>query len=168
MSKVPGKSVAVKPTARAIAVAVAAAVIAGSAFAEEPIVFPSKGQGTEQMEQDKFSCYQWAKGQTGFDPMQASAAPTQAQPYKSKSSPLRGAAGGAAAGAAIGAIAGDAGKGAAIGAASGGIIGGARKRRGAQEQEAYAQEQAATAGKQRSEYNRAWGACMEGKGYTVK
>ena len=69
---------------------------------------------------------------------------------------------------AIGAVAGNAGKGAAIGAASGGIIGGARKSKSNKEQEQYTQEQAAGYEQKRTTYNRAWGACMEGKGYTVK
>ena len=167
MSNARGKSQAGKPTVCAIAVAVIAAVVSGTACAQEPIVFPAKGQSNKQMESDKYGCYSWAKSQTGFDPMQAPTASAQAQP-KSKSSAVRGAAGGAATGAAVGAIAGNAGTGAAIGAAAGGIIGGARKRRGEQEQEAYAQQQATAASNQRSEYNRAWSACLEGKGYTVK
>ena len=35
----------------------------------ELYVFPAKGQSQQQTEQDKFSCYGWAKNQTGFDPM---------------------------------------------------------------------------------------------------
>lgn len=72
-------------------------VFTTSALCQEPIIYPAKGQGQSQMEQDKFQCYTWAKQQTGFDPMQAQgpAATTSA----SKSSPLRGAAGGAALGA---------------------------------------------------------------------
>lgn len=150
-----------------IAAAVAAAFLAsGPASAQEPIVFPAKGQSKDQTEKDKYSCYSWAKGQTGFDPMQVPTA-TSAPP-KQKGGAVRGAAGGAAAGAVVGAIAGDAGKGAAIGAASGGIVGGARKRQSQKEQEQWAQEQAAGYDKRRGEYNRAWSACMEGKGYTVK
>ena len=133
---------------------------------QEPIVYPSQGQSSQAMEQDKYSCYQWAKGQTGFDPMQAPTA--TAPPPQTKGGALRGAAGGAAVGAAVGAIAGDAGKGAAIGAASGGIIGGARRQKSMREQEQYAQDQAAGYEQRRGEYNRAWGACMEGRGYTVK
>ncbi|WP_035058157.1 glycine zipper domain-containing protein [Desulfuromonas sp. TF] len=133
--------------------------------AAEPIVFPSQGQSDQQMEQDKFNCYQWAKGQTSFDPMQA---PTAAAPPEKKGGVLRGAAGGALAGAAVGAIAGDAGTGAAIGAASGGMIGGARRHRSDQAQQEAAQQQAAGYEQQRATYNRAWSACMEGKGYTVK
>ncbi|UFS70661.1 glycine zipper domain-containing protein [Geomonas sp. RF6] len=147
--------------------AVAAAVLAGSvAEAAEPYVYPKQGQSKDQMEKDKYSCYQWAKGESGFDPMKAPTA-TAAAPTK-KGGAVRGAAGGAALGAAVGAIAGDAGKGAAIGAASGGIVGGVRKRRSESEQEAYQQQQSASYDKGRGEYDRAWSACLEGKGYTVK
>ena len=31
-------------------------------------VFPEKGQSPEQQEQDDFTCYKWAKQQTGYDP----------------------------------------------------------------------------------------------------
>ena len=41
-----------------------------AALAQDLIIFPAKGQSEEQMEKDKFDCYQWAKKQTGFDPMQ--------------------------------------------------------------------------------------------------
>ena len=134
--------------------------------AQEPIVFPAKGQSSEQTEKDKYSCYSWAKGQTGFDPMQAPTA--TAPPPEKKGGVVKGAAVGALAGVAIGAVAGNAGKGAAIGAASGGIVGGARKSKSNKEQEQYTQEQAAGYEQKRTTYNRAWGACMEGKGYTVK
>jgi hypothetical protein len=149
MSKVKEKLQLARPAVCGIAAAVIAAIISSEAAAAQPYVYPNKNQSPEKIENDKMSCYQWAKGQTGVDPMQA--------PAQTKSSGLRGAAGGAAAGAAIGAIAGNAGKGAAIGAASGGIVGGARKRKSEKAQSG-----------QRSEYDRAWGACMEGKGYTVK
>ena len=142
-------------------------MLAATAYAvQEPIVFPAKGQSEKKMESDKYYCYSWAKGQTGFDPMQVPTA--TAAPPPTKGGALKGAAGGAAVGAAIGAIAGDAGKGAAIGAASGGIVAGARKQKSNKEQQQYAQQQAAGYEQRRGEYNRAWGACMEGKGYTVK
>ena len=142
-------------------------------FAQDPIIYPNKGQSAEQQEKDKFDCYTWAKGQTGFDPMQvptATAPPPGQQPPQS--SAVRGAAGGALAGVAIGAIAGDAGKGAAIGAASGALVGGMRRRdqqqQQAQAQQQWEQEQAANYANQRNNYNRAYGACLEGRGYTVK
>ena len=69
-------------------------------------------------------------------------------------------------------IADDAGKGAAIGAASGALIGGMRRRdQQSQQQQAeqqWANEQAANYTNQRNNYNRAYGACLEGRGYTVK
>ncbi|NOR67291.1 MAG: hypothetical protein GQ528_08040 [Woeseiaceae bacterium] len=147
--------------------------LAGYASAQDLIVFPAKGQGQQQMEQDKFSCYSWAKQQTGFDPMEVPKA-TEAPPKQEakKGGLFRGAARGAAVGVAAGAIAGDAGKGAAIGAASGGLIGGMRRRDQARSQEQaeqqWAQDQAAQYAHRRNEYNRAYAACLEGKGYTVK
>ncbi|MES0397840.1 MAG: glycine zipper domain-containing protein [Syntrophobacteria bacterium] len=147
--------------------------LAGFAAAQELIIYPSKGQSQEQMEQDKFSCYSWAKQQTGFDPMEVpkATAPPPKQEAK-KGGLLRGATRGAAVGVAAGAIAGDAGKGAAIGAASGGLIGGMRRRdqagRQQQAEQQWAQEQSAQYAHRRNEYNRAYAACLEGKGYTVK
>ncbi len=76
-------------------------------------------------------------------------------------------------GAAIGAIAGDAGKGAAIGAVSGGLLGGARgntvkRKTTSRNQEQWEQEQVNNYARNRTEYNRAYSACLEGRGYTVK
>lgn len=159
------------PVTRTVCRIIAAALLSGVASpglaaAQDPYVFPAKGQSADQMEGDKYSCYQWAKGQTGFDPMQAPTA--TAPPPKQKGGVVKGAAGGAALGAVAGGIGGDAGKGAAIGAATGGLVGGVRKRRSQQEQEQYSQEQSAGYEQRRGEYNRAWAACLEGKGYTVK
>ncbi len=50
---------------------VVAIFINGFAMAQEVMIYPAKGQTQQQMEKDKFECYTWAKGQTGFDPMQA-------------------------------------------------------------------------------------------------
>jgi hypothetical protein len=97
-------------------------------FAQDPIIYPNKGQSVEQQEKDKSECYMWAKQQTGFDPMQT---PTATSPPPAQEAPQggvgRGAARGALVGVTAGAIAGDAGKGAAIGAASGALIGGMRR-----------------------------------------
>ncbi|OPY66440.1 MAG: hypothetical protein A4E57_02817 [Syntrophorhabdaceae bacterium PtaU1.Bin034] len=135
-------------------------------FAQEPIIYPAKGQSQRQTDKDKYECYSWAKQQTGFDPVQA---PKQQPQASGKgSTAMRGAAGGAALGAAGGAIAGDAGKGAAIGAATGGVIGGVRGRRERQQQAQARNTQAAAHSQEQGGYNRAFGACMEGRGYTVK
>lgn len=141
--------------------------------AAEPYVYPTKDQSAEQQEKDRLECYTWAKGKTGFDPMkapEASAPPPQA--VRSGTSPVRGAARGAATGAVVGAIAGDAGKGAAAGAAGGAMIGGMRRRDAARTntraKEQYRAQEQASAKAQRAEYDRAWGACLEGRGYTVR
>ena len=150
-----------------------AVVLAGSALAQELMIYPSEGQSQEQMEKDKFECYQWAKNQTGFDPMEEPRA-TEAPPAQEapQGGVVSGAARGALVGVAAGAIAGDAGKGAAIGAASGGLLGGMRRsdqvRRQEYQREQWAQQQAAQYQQRRNEYNRAYSACLEGRGYTVK
>ena len=132
----------------------------------ELYVFPAKGQSQQQTEKDKFSCYGWAKNQTGFDPMN----PPQVQAAAPRSGPgvLGGAARGAARGAIIGAIAGDAGKGAAIGAAAGGITRGFRNRNQRNKQQSQQQQQASQINRMRSDYDRAYSVCLEGKGYTVR
>lgn len=142
-------------------------MMAGSApaMAADVYVFPKENQTKEQQEQDTFTCYKWAKEQTGFDPTkpvaQASAPPPQGGAAK-------GAAKGAAVGAIGGAIGGDAGKGAAIGAGVGAAAGAHKRRQGERQQEA-AQQQAAKQQEASVEgYQRAFGVCMEGKGYAVK
>jgi len=142
-------------------------------LAQEPYIFPNNGQSTEQLEQDKFTCYTWAKNESGVDPMQvgSNAAPPPQQAGTS-AGVVRGAARGAIVGTAVGAIAGDTGKGAAIGAASGALTGGMRKRSQQRQQqqaaESQAQQQAAQQNQQNSSYSRAYAACLESKGYTVK
>jgi len=152
-----------------------ACVVTGGAFAQDFFIYPNKGQSNDQMEQDKFQCYNWAKGQTGFDPMQVPKA-TSAPPPKSDANvaggAVKGGIGGALLGAGIGAIAGDAGKGAAIGAVSGGALGGMRshnqKKEAERAQQQWEQQQVAQYTQSRDSYNRAYVACLEGRGYTVK
>lgn len=138
-------------------------------LAQNLIIYPAKGQSQEQMEKDKFDCYSWAKQQTGVDPMVASAA--SPQPVTSQGSgggAVKGAAKGALLGAGVGAIAGDAGKGAAIGAVSGGAFGGLKSRNQRKQAEQMQQQQASQTNQKINEYNRAYSACLEAKGYTVK
>jgi len=130
------------------------------------VPYPSKGQSAQQQNKDEGECYAWAKQQTGIDPVAVASAPTQQSgPAVGGGERARGAARGAAGGAAIGAIAGDAGKGAAAGAVVGTMAGGrqARQNRRAQEDQA---EQAKAGTLQ--QFNKAFGACMEGRGYVVK
>jgi len=147
--------------------------LSGISSAQDMIICPAKGQSQEQLEKDKYECYSWAKKQSGFDPMQmptASAPPPQKEPARGGLG--RGAARGAAAGAAVGSLDGEMGKGAAAGAIVGGVVGGIRRREQAQAQQQkeqeWAQQQASQYAGNRSEYNRAYAACLEGRGYTVK
>ena len=139
----------------------------GPALGADLMIYPNKGQSQQQQEQDQSECYNWAKQQSGFDPMARPTA-TSPPPASDGANPVRGAGRGALAGVAIGAIAGDAGKGAAIGASSGAVIGGAKRRNQEAEQQQWADQQAANYEHNRANYNRAFGACMEGRGYTVK
>ena len=150
------------------------ALYAGVALGQDLIIFPAKGQSNEQMERDKYDCYQWAKQQTAFDPMQQ---PQATEPPPKQEAKQGGVARGAARGAAVGAVVGeiaddDPGKGAASGAAASALIGGMRRRdqirQQQQAEQQWAQEQAAAYEAKRNEYNRAYSACLEGKGYTVK
>jgi len=144
-------------------------------FGQDLIIFPAKGQTPEQMEKDKYDCYTWAKQETGFDPMQAqpAAQTPSAQPQGPQGERIKGAARGAAVGAVVGEIANDdAGKGAAAGAAGGAMVGGMKTRRSrrqqAQTQQQQVQQQNAATDQKLTTYNRAYSACLEGKGYTVK
>jgi len=139
----------------------------------ELYIYPNEGQSKEQLEKDKYACYQWAKEQSGFDPM-APPTVTSAPPKTDtkKGGALKGGLIGAAGGAAIGGIAGgEAGKGAAIGAVAGGLIGGIRRNRAKKEAkketEQWAGQQASNYHHARASYNRAYSVCLEGRGYTV-
>ncbi len=150
--------------------------LAGPVLAQDPIVYPAEGQSQDQMEQDKFECYRWARDQTGFDPMRTPTT-TSGRPAKEKEVWGAGKTGvaGAAGGAIIGGIAGGgkgAGRGALIGGAGGALIGGMRRSsqrdREEQRREQWEREQANNYARARNEYNRAFAACMTGRGYTVK
>lgn len=130
------------------------ALLGGGALGAQ-FVYPSKGQSAEQQNKDSYECYGWAKAQSGVDP---GAPPPPVDRGARAGSTVGGAARGAAVGAAVGGIAGDAGKGAAAGA----VVGGARgRRRGVDAEQARAAET-------RSAYDRAFAACMEGRGYTIR
>ncbi len=151
-----------------------ATLFAGPVLAQEVVIYPAKGQNQDQMEKDKYECYRWAKEQTGFDPMQPPQA-TEAPPKQEaqKGGAGRGAARGAAVGYGAGKVFGDSGsQGAKYGAATGAVVGGARRRsQKTQQQQAeqqWAEQQAAQYTQQRNNYNRNYGACLEGRGYTVK
>lgn len=137
-------------------------------FAQEVFIYPNKGQSAEQQEKDKYACYGWAKQNSGFDPM-APPTTTTAAPSGQKQSggAVRGGMGGAALGAIFGNSS-DAKKGAAAGALIGGIRQSRSNRATEQKQQDWAQREANQYASSRSAYNRAYAACLEGRGYTVK
>ncbi|SHI03857.1 glycine zipper family protein [Ferrimonas marina] len=132
-----------------------------------PIIYPAEGQSPEQQKQDQAECQLWATDNTGVDPVALANQSAPAQ-QESGGERLGGAVGGAATGAVIGAIAGDAGKGAAIGAGTGVIAGGARQRRKQAGNEAAVQAQEQDRQAQMDSFNRAFRACMEGRGYSLQ
>ena len=140
------------------------------------LVYPAKGQSQDQTERDKYECYNWAKQQTGFDPMKT---PTASSPPPPKEKETwgagTGAVGGGLLGAGVGGIAGG-GKGAliggAVGAGSGAAVGGmnrsSQRKREAQRRQEWEQREVSQYRAGRNAYNRAYAACLEGRGYSVK
>jgi len=132
-------------------------------------VFPANGQDQATQDSDEVECYKWAKQQTGVDPINPPQVAAEQVDRSADGTAIAGAAGGAAAGAAIGAIAGDTGKGAAIGA----VVGGIRGRRAKvvsdeMEQQQKNQQSAAQEDQMMENFKKAFTACMEAKGYTIK
>ena len=144
-------------------------LVAGQAMAQELYIYPAKGQSSEQQEKDKFECYSWAKNDTGFDPM---ALPTTSSAPPSGQKKSGGAVRGALGGAVLGGILGDSGKSAKRGALAGGLIGGVRQSsqntKTEQKWSDWERQESANYANNRNNYNRAYSACLEGRGYTVK
>lgn len=139
------------------------------------VIFPAKGQTSEQQKLDETAAYDWATQQmSGWDPykeydvlvQKGYAAAEKAD--AAKGGAVKSALGGALLGVAIGAIAGDAGKGAAIGAAAGGLTGGARSHRTRKAAGGSADAAVAAYKQQFAVWDRNFMAAMEGKGYTVR
>jgi len=137
--------------------------------AQQPIIYPARGQSAQKQNSDTADCQLWAKQTTGVDPVviaQQGANQPAAPPHQGGM--LRGAAGGAALGAMGGAIGGDAGKGAAIGAVVGTAAGGLRQRRRNEAAAGQQQANSQQASQQMATFSRAVAACMTGRGYTVQ
>lgn len=135
---------------QAVGVVLVVAVLSGCASSNQPAVaaYPARGQSPQQQARDASECQGWARQQTGYDPGTDTA--------KGAGLGLAiGAIGGAATGAALGAASGGgAGRGAAVGAVVGGVGG-----------------TAAGAGygytRSKDGFDRAYAACMAGRGYSV-
>jgi len=140
-----------------------AAVFAAGAVAQS-FVYPAKGQSPEQQKKDEGECHTWAVQQSKYDPANP---PKQAQaaPPPKGATPGSGARG-AARGAVVGEVVGDD---ARTGAAAGAVAarGQSRRQNAAQGQQ---QQQAATQQDQAgmTAYQNARGACLQGRGYSVK
>ena len=155
-----------------VVVSVTLLASAETVWGQQAYVYPTKGQSPQQQESDRGQCYGWAVQQTGFDPANPRVAtgppPMQQSPQGGM---FRGAFGGAALGAVGGAIGGDAGKGAAIGAGVGALFGLMRRARSMEEEQqqqmSYAAQQQGALAQGRGNYDRAFAACMTGRGYTV-
>ena len=142
-------------------------------------VYASQGQSDRQLDRDRYECHKWSVTQSGYDPS-AHAQPVIYQPVSMVRLPPRGAdtVAGVISGAFTGAVlAGphDTSEGAMIGAIAGGIMGAitesARRKEAGQvvaHQNTQAQSERARLEALTSNYRRALGACLEGRGYTVK
>src|SRR5262245_60755726 len=140
-------------------------------------VYPGSGQDATQQAKDEGECYAWAKQQTGIDPTAAPAAAPAAEAPRGGA--VKGAARGAARGAAVGAVGEDdrvrdegnldAGEGAAAGAAAGAVKGRRAQKKASKQAEAQAEQAAQSEDATRKDtFKKSWGACLEGRGYSVK
>ncbi len=162
----------------AVAPPMARAPLPTPVLAPAPMYFyPERGQDAALQERDRYECYRWAVGQSGFDPgMTPVSLPPQAPPVDA---PRDGSA--VAAGAVTGAVIGSvntsrrhSGGATVIGAIFGAALGAI-----AQESRAQAADQANAAREQQNQaarqaalapldgFRRAMGACMAGRGYRV-
>ena len=126
----------------------------------KPVAYPAKGQSPNQQAQDDGQCYGWARSNTGVDPSVASQPAGPSGPAVGGGERMRGAAGGAV----IGGIA-NGSDGARTGAAIGVVAGGIRARQNQRAQQASAQQHQQGS---LDTFYRAYAACMESRGYTVR
>ncbi len=151
---------------RSVGAFVLSFMMGSGAFAQELFVFPNDGQSQDQQDLDEVQCRRSATERTGFDPM-ATPRATRAAPEQ-QGGLVGGAARGALLGTAVGAVTGNTWQGAGIGAAAGGVMGGMRRSDSRRQQEQWQREQQQIHARNRSEWNRAFTACMEARGYTVR
>jgi hypothetical protein len=141
-----------------------------AAQAQQPIIYPARGQSWEQQQTDTAQCHSWAQQTTGVNPVALAEQMANSPPPQQQGGRLfRGAGGGALFGTLIGGAAGGHwGEGAGIGALVGTMGMGMRMRREQQQAAMQQQGMQSQASSQLSVYNRAVGACMTGRGYTVE
>jgi hypothetical protein len=149
-----------------VSIAGAALLMATGASAAQ-WVYPAKGQDAATQAKDETECATWAKQQTGFDPATAPksngaidalmGSQVQGSNASAITSALGGGAGGAGAlGSAAGMVGGDIG-----GIPTSQVVGVASQ--------VMAQQKSATPAKPgQADYDQARGACLQGRGYSVK
>ncbi len=146
--------------------------------ASELYVYPARGQSLAQQQRDRYDCHVWAANQTGFDPsaMQSRRPPTVRvdpdPPPGHDTTAL------AVTGAVVGAVVASPGhgaQGAVLGAVAGAAAGAAsdasRQASARRMEDAYARrdaEAAALPSVAARSYRRAIGACLEGRGYSLR
>ena len=156
-----------KTVRNASAICLLAMSMAGTAMADL-YIYPQKGQSQDQQDLDEVQCYRWAKEESGFDPMSTPQASAPAPTGQTRSGTmLKGGLGGAVVGGLLGGK-----KGAGYGAAAGGLIGGVHQHQHNKQVEAdrasWERRETANYAANRDNYNRAFSACMESRGYTVR
>ena len=142
--------------------------------------YPQNNQTRDQQERDRYECNSWAVQQSGFDPSGPNVPPHDRYRVVAVGpEPGSGTAVGAITGAILGAvIAGprNAGAGLVVGAVAGGVVGTAAEQQQRAAADAQAQQindartaqQMAVIDANAARYRRALGACLEGRGYSVK
>src|SRR5215467_8365244 len=135
---------------RGVLVSLASLLVWPSIGAAQPYFYPTQGQSAQQEESDKGQCYGWAVKQTGFDPANPRVVTPASPPsYSGQAPPQQG----------------------------GVLFGGLRRLRFEEQeqqqmqmrqQQAYAAQQQNALAQGRANYERAFGACMSGRGYSVR
>ena len=148
---------------------ITALVLSASAAIAEPVAYPAKGQSSDQQNRDEYECHQWAQNETGVDPVAlAEQATASSKPDSQGRSGLGSGLSGAGIGAMRGAASGEPGEGALHGAGMGRLLSVIRSRRQMEKQKEEASTKDSALHAQLEKYDRAYTACLTGRGYTVK
>jgi hypothetical protein len=125
-------------------------------------VYPAKGQSAKKQMSDEQACSNWAVKQSGFDPAKPPPPQAVAKGATGSGAGVKG----AVVGGGIGAVSGgNAAEGAVAGAVAGRVI---KRNKNRQEAKAINNANAQQVQAGYDAYERARGACLTGRGYTVK
>lgn len=149
-------------------IAVLLAADPGMVGAQDVYVYPAKNQTDPQMARDKEECHDWAVKQTSVDPEKLATEAVTPPPSGESSSEAGSGLGGAGLGAARGAISGDPGAGAIRGVGIGRLVRAVRARRQMEEQHQASPQDYQQRKTQLQSYDRAFSACLTGRGYSVQ